>query len=415
MAASPKPFRISVPNSVLSDLKAQLSAALSRPLPTNLSDAGLWEGGTNPDYLKDLLTYWKDQYDWRTFEKQLNSFDMFTLESNGLEVHFIHAKSPREDAVPLLLSHGWPGSIFEFHKIIPLLTNPTSRDDPAFHVVAPSLPGFGFSEVPKNKGWGVKRIAKTFDELMRKLGYPKYVAQGGDWGGIISRCIAIGYPQSCVAVHVNMLIAGPPYRNPFRLFQIALHYFTPGWSGLSGLSGISEQEGKWVKDTLRFVVEGSGYQLIQMTRPQTLGMALDSSPVALASWITEKFYGWSDIKDGNIESRYSKDELLTNIMIYYVTRTINSSLRIYREHLPAEYAIHTNYCPTPMGVALFQKDIYKSPQSWAKHYNNIVQWTVMENGGHFAAMEEPELLVGDLRKFVKTDIVQNAVKASSKL
>lgn len=284
-----RPFRIEVPQEALDDLKARLAAA--RPLPEALVDVDPWADGTDPAYLQELLAYWRDEYDWRRWEATLNALPQFKAAvsvggvgadgsaSDTVQLHFVHVRSERADAVPLLLLHGWPGSFFEFYKLIPLLMR-----DGAFHIVAPSLPGYGFSSAPTKRGYGATAIARAVDALMAGLGYPRYVAQGGDWGAIVCRALAVNHQSSCRAIHVNMCVARPRMTNPWHLLQLANAALAP-WLPLA----LSSHEIKSLQDMKHFQAAETGYQKIQGTKPQTLAYALNDSPVGLAAWILEKF------------------------------------------------------------------------------------------------------------------------------
>ncbi|GHO88827.1 epoxide hydrolase family protein [Dictyobacter formicarum] len=371
-----RPFTIEVPEAVLLDLQQRL--ALTR-WPDEIEDSG-WDYGTNLNYLQQLVAYWRDGFDWRAQERLLNSFPHFKTEIDDQEIHFIHVKGKGPKPLPLLISHGWPGSFFEMYKIIGPLTDPGFYSaDPlaAFDVVVPSLPGYGFSGRPRKQGMNVARIAELFKDLMtRELGYQRFGAQGGDWGSGITLCLGQNYPEHLVGVHVNMV--------PLNLE--------------SSDEKPTEEEQRWREQLQVFQTEGAGYSHIQSTRPQTLAYALNESPVGLAAWITDKFCAWSDCHN-MIEQVFTRDELLTNIMIYWVTQTIGSSIRLYYE------AIHSAHVPykveVPTGVALFPKEISTPPQTLATRQYNIQRWTIMKAGGHFAAMEQPAALVHEIRAFFK--------------
>ena len=372
-------FTIQVADDVLSDLADRLARAR---LPDQIPGTS-WDYGTDRAYLEGLLAYWQDGFDWRAQERRLNEFDHFKTEIDGIDVHFIHQRSANEDAVPLLLTHGWPGSFVEFIELIGPLTDPAAyggNPADAFHVVIPSLPGYGFSDKPAERGYNPERMADVLAGLMERLGYERYGAQGGDWGAIISRSLAGNYGDRLIGLHSNFMLAGPP-------------------RGASDpLEGVPAEEMELRSERAAAFADERGYQAIQGTKPQSLGYGLNDSPAGLAAWIVEKFHGWSD-NGGDVESAFNKDELLTNITLYWVTETITSSSRLYYEsgHTPATRPVA--YVDVPTGVAIFPKEILFTPRTWAEASFNIVRWTVMPRGGHFAALEEPELLVEDIRSF----------------
>jgi pimeloyl-ACP methyl ester carboxylesterase len=363
---------------VLDDLRARLSRSR---IPDGLPGAG-WSQGTDPAYLRELCAYWRDTFDWRAAEAKLNRFDQYRTAVDGLGIHFVHVRSPEPSAIPLVISHGWPGSILEFHKIIGPLTDPAAhggRAGDAFHVVCPSLPGYGFSDAPREPGWNPRRIATVFTQLMARLGYARYGAQGGDWGAIVTAHMADLDPEHVVGIHLSTVAALPPQDNP--------------------MEGVLPEEIAQVQAFQRFMAEESGYQAIQGTKPQTVGAALNDSPSGLAAWIVEKFRTWSDC-DGDVERRFSRDELLTNIMIYWVTQTATSSARLYLEGARAgSFGVLGRRVEAPTGCALFPKELLVPPRAWAERAFNVARWTKMPRGGHFAALEEPELLVEDIRAF----------------
>ena len=374
-----RPFTIDVPDAVLADLKDRLSRTR---LPDDLVGTE-WDYGTNREYLEELLAYWRDEFSWRDQEWLLNGFDHFKTDIDGLDVHFIHQRSPHEDALPLVITHGWPGSIMEFYKIIPLLVDPTNYGGEAadaFHVVAPSIPGYGFSDKPTGRGYGPEKMAAIIGRLMERLGYDRYGTQGGDWGSIISRWQAAQHPDRVVGVHLNMVTAGPP-------------------EGVDDpTAGVPPEELARTRERQAFFADERGYSNIQGTKPQTLGYGLNDSPAGLAAWIVEKFRTWCDC-GGDVESQFTKDELLTNITIYWATQTITSSTRIYYESRRATN--QPGYIETPVGAAIFPKELFIPPRAWAEAAYNVTHWTEMPRGGHFAALEEPELLTEDIRAFFR--------------
>ncbi|MFQ5699048.1 MAG: epoxide hydrolase family protein [Myxococcota bacterium] len=382
MANSITPFRIQVPDAVLDDLRERLARTR---FPDQVNDAS-WSYGTDLDYLRELVEYWRTRFDWRKQEEALNAFDQFTTRVDGLRMHFLHVRSPEPSAQPLIITHGWPGSIMEFHKILGPLSDPVAHGgsaEDAFHVVCPSIPGYGFSQAASEPGMDCQRVAELEAALMARLGYSRYGAQGGDWGAIISTLIGVRDPSHCVGIHLNMVVAGPPQgvENPTE--------------------GLSPAELQGLADMGRFQEQETGYQRIQGTKPQTLGYALNDSPAGLAAWIVEKFRTWSDC-EGDVERRFSKDELLTNITLYWVTQTIASSIRLYCESMRSgRFGPSSEKVAVPMGAAIFPKELYRPPRAWAEAHFDVRQWTEMKAGGHFAALEEPEALVADIRSFFR--------------
>jgi len=374
------PFSIRVPDAALDDLKQRLARAR---FPEPLPPAG-WAYGTDLAYLKDLVGYWRDRFDWRAQERRLNQFEQFTTSIDGLPVHFIHRRSKQPNAFPLLVTHGWPGSIVEFTKVIGPLTDPAAhggRAEDAFDVVMPSLPGFAFSGKPAEPGYDPARIAQMLAKLMARLGYQRYGAQGGDWGAIVNTQVALADPQHVAGLHLNMCTAAAP-------------------AGADANAGLSAAEAARMKARQTFQAEETGYQQIQGTKPQTLGIALNDSPVGLAAWIVEKFRTWCDC-DGNPETIFSRDELLTNITLYWVTQTAASSARIYYESRHPTTPVNRNRIEVPTACADFPKEIIWSPRAHVATRYNIVRWTEMPRGGHFAALEQPQLLVDDVRAFFR--------------
>ena len=377
-----RPFTVDVPDAVLDDLRARLDNAR---LPDQLDGAG-WTYGTDLDYLTGLLAYWRDGFDWRAQERRLNEFDQYKTVINDLDIHFIHQRSAEPDAIPLIITHGWPGSIAEFMKIIGPLTDPVAHGgqaEDAFHVVAPSMPGYGFSDKPRAPGFGPEQIAEVNAALMARLGYDRYGIQGGDWGSIVSRWNAFNHPEQAIGLHINMLIAGAPRGEG------------------DPAAGVPPEELERSRARSAFYnTAESGYSQIQGTKPQTLGYALNDSPAGQAAWIVEKFRAWCDC-DGDPESVFTRDELLTNITIYWVTQTATSSARLYYESRNAPTSRPMGRIETPTGAAIFPYELFISPRKWAEASYNITHWTEMPRGGHFAAMEQPELLVDDLRAFFR--------------
>jgi epoxide hydrolase len=370
-----RPYRIDVPNAVLDDLKERL-ARTRWPEAETVDD---WSQGIPLAYTRGLAAYWADGYDWRSREAALNRFDHHLTEIDGLDIHFIHQRSPHDDALPLLITHGWPGSIAEFQKVIEPLVNPTSgRPDDAFHIVCPSLPGYGFSGKPSRTGWGVDKIAQVWDTLMVRLGYDRYGAQGGDWGAAVTTQIGRNRGH-CIAIHLNMPIARPP-------------------AG-SGGGDLTEDEQQALAAFAEHRKWGTGYSKQQSTRPQTLGYGLVDSPVGQLAWVVEKFWAWADC-DGHPENVLSRDELLDNVMLYWVTGSGASSARLYWESF--NRFVTDGRVDLPTGVAAFPKEILRTPRRWCEAAYNITRWSTMPRGGHFAAFEQPELFVDDVRAFFAT-------------
>jgi pimeloyl-ACP methyl ester carboxylesterase len=376
-----EPFRIAVPDEVLNDLRQRLSRTR---FPDEVPDTG-WEYGSNLAYIKELVDYWLNKYDWRAQERELNRFAHFRASVDGLGLHFIHEKGKGPDPKPLLLIHGWPGSIYEFMQIIPMLTDPAAHGGDAndsFTVVAPSLPGYGFSGHPRVRAMNIQAIAELFHKLMTEvLGYNRYAVQGGDWGAAITSRIGEVHPGSIYGIHLNMIAIGPA-------------------EGRSAPE-LTPEEKVFLGDMEKFRTAETGYQWIQGTKPQTLAYGLNDSPAALAAWIVEKFRTWSDCH-GDLENSFTKDQLLTNVMIYWITQTANSSTRLYYEarHHPWRMRPGTKI-EAPTAAALFPAELARPPRHWAERAYNIQRWTVMPKGGHFAAMEEPELLAADIREFFR--------------
>jgi pimeloyl-ACP methyl ester carboxylesterase len=371
-----RPFRIAAADADLEDLRQRLG----RTRWPERECVGDWSQGIPLDYTRELATYWADTYDWRASEAALNRFDQFITEIDGLDIHFVHQRSPHPDALPVVITHGWPGSIVEFHKVIGPLTDPTAhggRAEDAFHVVCPSLPGYAFSGKPTTTGWGVGKVAAAWETLMVRLGYDRYGAQGGDWGAAVTTQIGRNKGH-CAAIHLNMPLGRPP----------------------KGATENPTAEDKRALDSLAHYRQwDSGYSKQQSTRPQTLGYALVDSPVGQMAWIIEKFWSWTDC-DGHPENVLSRDELLDNVMMYWLTGSGASSARMYWESFSVFGSDSRVELPT--GVAAFPKEVLRSPRSWCEATYHITHWTTMPRGGHFAAFEQPELFVDDVRTFFAT-------------
>jgi microsomal epoxide hydrolase len=371
-----RPFRIDIPQADLDDLRDRLARTR---WPDEVPGAG-WDYGIPLGYVRDLAEYWRTGYDWRVHERRLNEFPQFTTEIDGQRVHFLHVRSPEPDATPLIMTHGWPGSVVEFTEVIGPLTDPRSHGgDPAdaFHLVLPSIPGYGFSSPLRETGWNVHRIALAWDELMTRLGYDRYGAQGGDWGASISRELGLVAPGHVTGVHLTLLIGQGP----------------------GDQDDLTETEQARLAQAKRFRETGQGYGAIQSTRPQTLAYGLTDSPAGQLAWITEKFREWTD---GELpEDAVDRDQLLTNITLYWLTGTAGSSARLYLESARARAWGPPAPSSAPTGVAVFPFEIAPPIRSFAERANNIVHWSEFDRGGHFAAMEEPDLLVGDVREFFR--------------
>ncbi len=371
------PFRIDVADAVLEDLRARLRNT-RWPEPEVVED---WSQGTPLAWIQEVCQYWAESYDWRAREAALNRFDQFTTELGGMDIHFVHQRSPHPNAMPLLITHGWPGSIVEFHKVIEPLVDPTRFGGDAadaFHVVAPSLPGFGFSGKPTATGCGVDRIAELWIELMARLGYRRYGAQGGDWGSAVTTSIGGLDPDHCAGIHVTLAmgsggkVEGEPTPEEARALAGAKYY--ADWD--------------------------SGYSKEQATRPQTVGYGLTDSPSGQAAWILEKFWAWTDC-DGHPENVLGRDELLDNVMLYWVPANAASSARLYWESFgKGGKRLPVNI---PTGVAVYPKEIVTPVRAWMKsRFTNITHWTEQPKGGHFAAFEQPDLFVADVRDYFRT-------------
>jgi pimeloyl-ACP methyl ester carboxylesterase len=376
-----QPFQISVADSVLDDLKQRLAR-------TRLPDEpplAPWSTGTSLGYLKQLLDYWREGFDWRSQEAKINTFRQFTVPIAGINLHFIYEEGKGPDPIPLLLSHGWPGSVIEFYKVIPMLTDPTrygGNATDAFTVVAPSLPGYVFSFQAGQKRFGIEEIAEVFSTLMIDvLGYSRFGAQGGDWGAFITSRLGYVFPDILIGIHLNLLAV--------RRDQKMMADPTP-------------EEKVFLKQLNHFLKEETGYQWIQGTKPTTLACALTDSPAGLAAWQVEKFRTWTDC-DGDPENAITRDEMLTNIMLYWVTGAIGSSFWPYYARMHGPLPIPKgSTIEVPMGYVEFPKEILRPPRSMAERmYTDIRRWTVMQKGGHFAALEQPSVLVDEIRSFFR--------------
>jgi pimeloyl-ACP methyl ester carboxylesterase len=374
------PFRVAVPQAALDDLKLRLRMVRWPEKET----VGDWSQGVPLAKARALVEHWRDRYDWRKLEARLNAHPQFRTHIDGLGIHLIHVKSRHANALPILLTHGWPGSIVEFLDVIGPLTDPTrygGKAEDAFHVVIPSMPGFGFSDKPSETGWDVVRTAKAWGVLMRRLGYGKWVAQGGDWGSGVTHALGHVRPAGLVAAHVNWPFVFPEQMpaNP-----------TPEEQAAYAAAG-------------RFTNEGSGYFREQATRPQTVGYALADSPVGLAMWIYEKFQAWTD-KRGNPKDALSMDAMLDDITLYWLTNTGASSARIYWQNSQGKPAgFSAGRIELPMAATIFPHEIYRAPKAWAQAlWPNMIYWNEVDRGGHFAAFEQPRLFADEMRKAFRT-------------
>jgi pimeloyl-ACP methyl ester carboxylesterase len=367
-----RPFKVHVPDQVLVDLRHRLAET---KWPDQLPGT-TWEYGTNIKKVRELADYWQKSYDWRAQEARINRFDQFTTEIDGQQIYFIHQRSPRPDAIPLLLIHGWPGSIVEFLALIDPLTRPKNNNTPAFDVVVPSLPGFGFSGPTTTRGWGPQRMAKALVVLMDRLGYSRYGIQGGDWGSLIARDMAYQAPERVIGLHLNLITADPP--------------------NADAVAQMSDAERKRFS---YFDREESSFFFLQASEPQTLAYALTDSPVGWLAWMIGKFQLLTD-NNGDFLTAVDRDTFLTDVTLYWVTDTVGSAMRIYREHrLTGEDAGPSPRLEIPIGYADFPREVAVPPFRWVIRTYNVVQRTEMPKGGHFAALEQPDLLIDDIRKF----------------
>ena len=367
-----QPFRVDIAEQQLDDLKMRLANA-RWPEKETPED---WSQGIPLDYVREVADYWLTAYDWRRGEARINAFDQFTTTVENIDIHFLHVRSPHEHALPLIMTHGWPGSIVEFLKVIGPLTRPEEHGgdaSDAFHVVCPSLPGYGFSGKPAVTGWGVEKIADAWAVLMARLGYDRYVAQGGDWGALVTTNIGPRDPQHCAAIHLNMVVATPDPET---------------------LGNLTPSEQKALEAMAYYRDWDSGYSKQQSTRPQTLGYGLVDSPVGQMAWIFEKFWRWTDC-DGHPENALTRDEMLDNVMLYWLTRSGASSGRLYWESFNSP---RDGVIATPTGCSIFPREIFRCSRRWAdRRYTNIIHWNELDRGGHFAAFEQPELFITEVR------------------
>lgn len=372
-----RPFRLAVPQADLDDLQRRLQRTR---LPAAIDD-GL-ELGIPQQLLGRFVERWLDGYDWRWWEHRINRYPQFLADAHGCRLHVLHAPSARSDAQALVLTHGWPGSIVEFLECIEPLRNPPAGE-PAFHVIVPSMPGYGFSGPTTREGVDADTVAAAIADVVRRLGYTSVIAQGGDWGGLVTRKLGESHSDLVRAIHCNMLFALPT-------------------SGERTMGGVTDAEKARMGRALERVRNGTGYMALQSTKPQSLAYSHADSPVGLLAWIAEKFYAWSDLLDGDIESVFTLDQIITNVMFYWLPNTAGSAARLYAESARAGSAATSQWTGSvsvPTGHAVYPGELLQTPRVWADARYNIVHWTEQPRGGHFAAFEQPELFVDDLRRF----------------
>jgi pimeloyl-ACP methyl ester carboxylesterase len=380
-------FTVAIPDNVLDDLRERLARTRFAPDFANAD----WTFGTEANYLKELVAYWRDRFDWRAVEREMNGYAHYRTTIDGMPIHFIHEPGKGPKPIPIIMSHGWPWTFWDLHKVIRPLADPAAHGGDArdaFDVIVPSLPGYGFSTPLTTTGVNYWNTADLWVKLMREvLGYDKFAAQGGDWGALITAQLGHKYAQHLIGVHVHLLAS--------------LGFF--GGQGGPKPEDFAPEEKGWLDHNRRFITQGSGYMAIQSTRPQTLAQALNDSPAGLCSWILEKRRAWSDC-GGDVERRFTKDDLCTTMTLYWSTQSFNTSARYYYE------AAHNPWRPShdrtpvveaPTGAAVFLKEVMLMPRRWAERYYNLKRWTVMPSGGHFAPMEEPQALIDDIRAFFR--------------
>jgi pimeloyl-ACP methyl ester carboxylesterase len=369
------PFKISVSNEQLHDMLARIK---NTRWPDEIGNSG-WENGASLSYMIALCDYWLNEFDWRKVEGEINSYPNFITEIDGYKIHFLHIKGKGKNSVPLIITHGWPGSFLEIMKLIPLLT---LDKDFSFDLIIPSIPGFGFSEKIRKPGCSTYFVAGLWHKLMNELGYNKYMAQGGDIGAGVSTWLALQQPEAVIGLHLNFISGSyQPY--------------------ISQDVQLSEEEMQFQKTVTKWAQEEGAYSQMHATKPNTLAYGLNDSPVGLCAWIIEKFNSWSD-NQGNIENVFTKEELLANITLYWLTETIHSSMRIYKENSKKPLVFGTgDFVKVPVGFARFPKELPTPPRKYIERGFNIQHWTEMPAGGHFAAMEQPDLLATDIRSFYK--------------
>jgi pimeloyl-ACP methyl ester carboxylesterase len=384
-----EPFEIAVPDEDVDDLRRRLHATR---WPAAWADLD-WSMGVELGYLRALCTYWADDYDWRAQERRLNAFPQFRTEVDGATLHFLHVRSPEPDALPVVMTHGRPGSVVEFVDVIRPLTDPAAYGgDPAdaLHLVVPSIPGYGFSGPTRGPGWDTRRTARALAQLMAALGYARYGAQGGDWGATISAWLGHDDPDHVVGIHLNTVAHGPtpPPEHP----------------------DVTEDEQRSLDRVARYLAEGAGYGAIQATRPNTVGVALDDSPAGLCAWIVDKFWDWSDHR-GDLSTSFDRDQILTDVSVYWFTRTATSAARLYAETRRAGTNVTLiPYVDVPTGCAIFPAELTTPSRRWAELRCRVVHHTRQPRGGHFAAYEAPDLFVDDVRAFFR--LVRSSAEGS---
>jgi pimeloyl-ACP methyl ester carboxylesterase len=364
------PFTLDVPEAQLDDLRRRLS---NTRWPAEI-DGAAWDYGTDQEFLKGVVDHWLHRYDWRRVEAEVNATGSFMTEATGQRVHFLHARSDDQDGLPLVITHGWPGSIVEFLDALPLLRQ-------RFHVVLISMPGYGFSGPTRERGVDVARVAAAVAEVMAQLGYERYVAQGGDWGALVTRYLGQHYPQNVAAIHTNMLFAPPDQNDPELL------------------ASITESELAAIAAGVERIKDGTAYMEQQSTRPHSVGFGLDDSPLGLAGWILEKFHAWCDIREG---MPITTDRLIDNLMFYWLTGTATSAARLYCESARAGTGAHSEWTgriDVPTGYAVYPYELLQTPRAWAAARYNLVHYAVQDRGGHFAAFEQPAAFASDLANF----------------
>lgn len=379
-------FEVHASDAALEDLRTRLAAARLPEAETVQRAApgpGRWKQGVPLADMIDILRYWRTGYDWRLFETRLNQIGQFRTTIDGLGIHFLHCRSARTDATPLILTHGWPGSIAEFAHVIDELVDPKDPGTPAFHVVAPSLPGFGYSDKPATTGWGIEKIAAAWMALMGRLGYTQFVAHGGDWGGVITTVLAGRFPERVLGIHTTLAQAPP---------------------GLT-MEGLTATERAWAEETRDFWLYRAAYAKQQATRPQTIGYSLVDSPVGLLAWILDKFAEWTDTHDSPFET-ISRNQILDDVTLYWLTRTGASAARIYYEsHASLDPELRVD---VPAAISMYPRDIEKCPYTWAqKRYRRIIRWKEPEAGGHFPSLEVPGHFVKDLQEGLAAVLAAN--------
>lgn len=380
---TPQPFTIAVPDEVLEDLHRRLDHARW----PDQAPGEPWSFGIPVTEVQAAVDHWRHRYDWRAREAAMNAWPQFLTEAQGEQVHFLHVRSPHEDATPLLLTHGWPGSFVEFLDMVGPLSDPEAHGGDAadaFHVVVPSMPGYGFSGPTRNPGVDSRKVASILADVMTQLGYDRFVAQGGDWGAVVTRWLGIDHADRLIGLHLNMMFAFPRSDDP------------------DPMEGVTEADQERFAVAGARIADGTGYMAIQSTRPQTLAYGLTDSPVGLAAWILEKFQAWSDLDEGGLPATYGWDRLLDNLMAYWVTNTAGSAARLYAESARAGTAATDSVeqrVEVPSGHTVYPFELLQTPRAWAEKAYDLVYWAEAERGGHFAAFERPESFVTDLRAF----------------